>query len=101
MLSKVNRHLINALRYSTKTMLMPIRNSSQLSTAPVFKKKKTTLQTLDRLYQKKIPIAMMTAHDYPSGCVVENSDMDICLVGDSLAMVRFFYLYRLNGYFVL
>jgi len=32
-------------------------------------------------------IAMMTAYDYPQGRMVDESDVDIVLVGDSLAMV--------------
>ena len=34
---------------------------------------------------------MMTAHDYPSAIFVENSGMEVCLVGDSLGMVALGY----------
>lgn len=49
--------------------------------------KKTTLSTISNLYRKNTPITMMTAHDYPSAQSVSNAKIDICLIGDSLAMV--------------
>lgn len=39
------------------------------------------------MYRRKEAISMMTAQDYPSGLVVDKAGIDICLVGDSLAMV--------------
>lgn len=39
------------------------------------------------MYKKNDPIAMMTAHDFPSAHVADAAGMDIILVGDSLAMV--------------
>lgn len=39
------------------------------------------------MYRRKEAISMMTAQDYPSGLVVDQSGIDVCLVGDSLAMV--------------
>lgn len=50
-------------------------------------RKKVTIQTLQNLYKKGEPIAMLTAHDFPSAHVADASGMDILLVGDSLGMV--------------
>ncbi|KAJ1508682.1 hypothetical protein HMI54_003009 [Coelomomyces lativittatus] len=53
--------------------------------------KKTTLQRLHELYTKKIPITMVTAHDYPSAMFVDRAGADTLLVGDSLGMVALGY----------
>ena len=50
-------------------------------------RKKVTIQTLQNLYKKGEPIAMLTAHDFPSAHVADASGMDMVLVGDSLGMV--------------
>lgn len=50
-------------------------------------RKKVTMSTIKSLYQKGEPIAMITAHDFPSAYVADQNGMDIVLVGDSLAMV--------------
>ncbi|KAF2239639.1 ketopantoate hydroxymethyltransferase [Viridothelium virens] len=50
-------------------------------------RKKVTLQTLRTLYQKGEPITMITAHDFPSAHVADQTGIDTVLVGDSLAMV--------------
>jgi 3-methyl-2-oxobutanoate hydroxymethyltransferase len=50
-------------------------------------RKKVTIQTLRNLYKKGEPIAMLTAHDFPSAHVADASGMDMVLVGDSLGMV--------------
>ena len=39
------------------------------------------------MYKRKEPIAMLTAHDFPSAHAADHAGMDIVLVGDSLAMV--------------
>lgn len=39
------------------------------------------------MHANKIPIAMMTAHDFPSGLAADQAHMDMILIGDSLAMV--------------
>ncbi|KAI9218300.1 ketopantoate hydroxymethyltransferase-domain-containing protein [Blastocladiella britannica] len=50
-------------------------------------RKKVTLQTLAALHKRREPIAMLTAHDYPTAVFVERSGAETLLVGDSLAMV--------------
>lgn len=61
-------------------------NSSAASHAP--SPQKRTLQKLQALHAKGEPITVLTAHDYPSGFNIEQAgNIDVCLVGDSLAMV--------------
>ena len=66
-----------------------IRHSSHspISTASGTPRKKITINTLHALYEKKEPITMMTAHDFPSAHVADAAGMEMILVGDSLAMV--------------
>lgn len=49
--------------------------------------KPVTIQTIRDLHRKKIPITMLTAHDFPSASLASAAGIDIILVGDSLAMV--------------
>lgn len=60
---------------------------SPLGSAPVNPRKKVTMQTIRKLYKKGEPIAMLTAHDFPSGHVADAAGVEMVLVGDSLAMV--------------
>ncbi|KAK5124950.1 hypothetical protein LTR85_001140 [Meristemomyces frigidus] len=39
------------------------------------------------MHKRNEPITMLTAHDFPSAHVADQADMDMVLVGDSLAMV--------------
>lgn len=54
---------------------------------PGSNRKKVTLGTLRAMHRRNEPIAVMTAHDFPSAHVADAAGMDIVLVGDSLAMV--------------
>ncbi|KAJ3324650.1 hypothetical protein HDV06_006543 [Boothiomyces sp. JEL0866] len=54
-------------------------------------RKKVTIDTIRKLYKTNTPITVMTAYDYPSGMFCEKSNMDMTLVGDSLAMVALGY----------
>ena len=60
-------------------------------TANMTSRKKVTIQSIKNLYRKQIPISMMTAHDYASGFFVDQAGIDMCLIGDSLAMVALGY----------
>lgn len=64
-----------------------IRHSSHSAAGIASGRKKVTLQTLQTMYRKQEPIAMITAHDFPSAHVAEHAGMDVVLIGDSLAMV--------------
>ncbi|KAI1741660.1 ketopantoate hydroxymethyltransferase-domain-containing protein [Xylaria scruposa] len=60
---------------------------SPLGTSSGPARKKVTMGVLRSMYKKNDPIAMMTAHDFPSAHVADAAGMDMILVGDSLAMV--------------
>jgi 3-methyl-2-oxobutanoate hydroxymethyltransferase len=58
-----------------------------MGAAVATQRKKVTINTLRSMRKKNEPIAMITAHDFPSGHVADHAGMDMVLVGDSLAMV--------------
>ncbi|KAJ5495942.1 3-methyl-2-oxobutanoate hydroxymethyltransferase [Penicillium diatomitis] len=89
----VNRSAITLPCYMRSTLVPRIqsRHSSYHSPEPVTNapnaRKKVTMVTLRNLYRKGEPIAMITAHDFPSARAADESGMDMVLVGDSLGMV--------------
>lgn len=48
---------------------------------------RVTLTHLKQKHRKGEPITMVTAYDYPSAVHLDTAGIDICLVGDSAAMV--------------
>ena len=58
--------------------------------------KPITLPTLFSKYHKKIPITMLTAQDYPSSQICNLAQIDMILVGDSLAMTTLGHQTTLN-----
>ncbi|ORY81544.1 3-methyl-2-oxobutanoate hydroxymethyltransferase PanB [Protomyces lactucae-debilis] len=57
------------------------------STHTLVRSGKVTTATLAKLYRQTTPISVVTAHDYPSALAANKANIDIILVGDSLAMV--------------
>ncbi len=49
--------------------------------------RKVTVRTLRRKRRQGLPISMVTAYDYPAARLADRAEMDMILVGDSLAMV--------------
>ncbi len=54
---------------------------------PPSERKKVTILDMQNKKDRGEPITMVTAYDYPTGQMVDRSDIDMILVGDSLAMV--------------
>lgn len=52
---------------------------------------RNTISTIYSKYQARQPISVVTAWDHITGKIAEKADMDIALVGDSLAMVALGY----------
>ncbi|KAJ3225069.1 hypothetical protein HK099_007444 [Clydaea vesicula] len=75
-------HFLQLIQRNSSRPTEPAENSNR---------KKVTVQSLQRLYKKNVPITVMTAYDYPSGLMCDKTGMDICLVGDSLAMTALGY----------
>ncbi|KAK3303402.1 ketopantoate hydroxymethyltransferase-domain-containing protein [Chaetomium strumarium] len=60
---------------------------SPMGSPPTEPRKKVTIGKLRAMHRKGEPITMITAHDFPSAHVADAADIDVILVGDSLAMV--------------
>ncbi len=58
-----------------------------MSTAPKSDRKKVSILDLQNKKEKGEKITYVTAYDYPTAVLVEESGLDMILVGDSLAMV--------------
>jgi len=54
-------------------------------------KQKTTIPQLKEMKEQGKKIRMVTAYDYPTGILVDQTDIELILVGDSLGMVMLGY----------
>lgn len=82
----------------TSSSILPVLQKRLYSSRPmeagsgaIQRRAKVSIKTIQNMYKRKEPISMMTAQDYPSGLMVDQSGIDVCLVGDSLAMVALGY----------
>lgn len=64
------------------------RNAESISPSTSFK---VTLPSLQEKKRNHVPITALTAYDYASARIVDEADIDLVLVGDSLAMVMLGY----------
>ncbi|VAW30927.1 3-methyl-2-oxobutanoate hydroxymethyltransferase, partial [hydrothermal vent metagenome] len=54
-------------------------------------RKKVTILDMQKRKRNKLPITMITAYDFTAAILVDQADIDIILVGDSLGMVMLGY----------
>ncbi|KAK8913847.1 hypothetical protein KSP39_PZI024325 [Platanthera zijinensis] len=54
---------------------------------PQASEQRVTINQLRQKYRRGDPITMVTAYDYPSAVHIDLAGIDVCLVGDSAAMV--------------
>ncbi|KAK4147580.1 ketopantoate hydroxymethyltransferase [Dichotomopilus funicola] len=58
-----------------------------MGSAPANPRTPVTLPMLKKMHKQGNPITVITAHDFPSAHVADAAQVDVILVGDSLAMV--------------
>ncbi|RKF81606.1 3-methyl-2-oxobutanoate hydroxymethyltransferase [Golovinomyces cichoracearum] len=82
-------HITSRSLLRSRALFWQTRYSSQstLGLTRANEKKPITLKTIESLYKREEPILALTAHDFPSGHVADIAEIEIVLVGDSLAMV--------------
>lgn len=79
---------MRGLRQLTRRLLSNVpENTVYGGPKPQTPSQRVTLANLRQKYARGEPITMVTAYDYPSAVHVDQAGIDICLVGDSAAMV--------------
>jgi 3-methyl-2-oxobutanoate hydroxymethyltransferase len=61
--------------------------STEPTTAPPGGRKKVTVPDFRRKKERRQPITVLTAYDYPTALAIDRAGLDAILVGDSLGMV--------------
>ncbi|KAF3914069.1 hypothetical protein AA313_de0203158 [Arthrobotrys entomopaga] len=75
------------MRSRFHTTTQTASSHAPMSFSDLSTRKKVTINTLRKMYEKGEKITMITAHDFPSGLLADQAGIDCVLVGDSLAMV--------------
>ena len=77
--SRTNRELMRR-NYSTPPIVLQKGEKSKA-------KKKVNVLSIEKKYRESTPISMITCYDYPIATAIDDTNMDIILVGDSAGMV--------------
>ncbi|XP_050204034.1 3-methyl-2-oxobutanoate hydroxymethyltransferase 1, mitochondrial-like [Mercurialis annua] len=78
---------LNSLVHRLRCMSNIPENTVYGGPKPQNPNQRVTLNTLKQKHKKGEPITVVTAYDYPSAVHLDTAGIDICLVGDSAAMV--------------
>lgn len=90
-LLKPNYHRTSSQNYHAGRPLLSHYQDPSSSSATSNGRPPVTILDIKKLWKKKIPITVLTAHDFISGKIADASGVDIVLVGDSLSMVSLGY----------
>jgi 3-methyl-2-oxobutanoate hydroxymethyltransferase len=72
---------------SFRESMMSMMRKRFMSVATKSRKRKVTILDVKKKYEAGEPLSMVTAYSAMSGALVDSSDVDMLLVGDSVAMV--------------
>lgn len=82
-----NHQTARSVAVTTHILAKRHSSHSPISALAAPARKPITLPALQAMHARREPIAMLTAHDFPSAHAADAAGLDMVLVGDSLAMV--------------
>ncbi|KAL6495533.1 3-methyl-2-oxobutanoate hydroxymethyltransferase 1, mitochondrial [Orobanche gracilis] len=86
-ISSIKTHHVNSTPFLCRCMSNVPESTVYGGPKPQNHSQRVTLTHLRQKHKKGEPITMVTAYDYPSAVHLDTARIDICLVGDSAAMV--------------